>query len=87
MNRVRFVCSEIGDNKKYALLKDHYRPPSDFDFPLTTFGKQNRAALKACKTGRFEYLKKADSVWCVSCAFFDVIPKKDMRKDPTYFVN
>ena len=76
--------SKLSDSQKYCLLKNHFKPPPDFVFPVGTFGKQTRKASPSILKEPFVYSVNGDSIWCVSCALFEDITK---QKPCEAFVN
>ena len=64
---------ELPQEKKYALLTQHKRPPQGFQFPITFVGGCNRSFRPSWLSDHrwLAYSTQLDGAFCVPCALFN----------------
>ena len=64
---------ELPQEKKYALLTQHKRPPQGFQFPTTFVGGCNRSFRPSWLSDHrwLAYSTQLDGAFCVPCALFN----------------
>ena len=72
----RNPSSTLSDNEKYKILKNHFNPNVNFNFPNKLLHKCNRSCKTDYLTHEFVYSSSKGSVFCVYCTLFSDIQGK-----------
>ena len=72
----RNPSSTLSDHEKYKILKNHFKPDVNFNFPNKLLHNSNCSCKKDHVTHEFVYSSSKDSVFCVYCTLYPDIQRK-----------
>ena len=73
---LRNPSSTLSDHEKYKILKNHFKPDVNLNFPKKILHNCNRSCKTDYRTHEFIYSSSKDSAFCVYCTLFPDIQVK-----------